>query len=122
IELRRDVVRGLALVAFPVALLVFLSLQARFFSRWLLPAYPVLALLAGAALAQAAGAMSRLRAARGAAWAAPAALAVLVVVVVAQPFAADARSGAVLGRADTRQLARDWLVAHYPGPLRIVIE
>src|SRR4051794_18817860 len=48
LELRRDIVRGLSLIVFPLALLVYLSLQARFFSRWLLPAYPVLALLAGA--------------------------------------------------------------------------
>src|SRR5437763_3588511 len=122
IELRRDIVRGLALIAFPVALLLFLSLQARFFSRWLLPAYPVLALLAGMALAEAAAALARLRFAHGATWAAPAALTALIVVAVAQPLAGDARSGAVVGGADTRGLARDWLVAHYPGALRVVIE
>src|SRR3954469_21509974 len=54
LELRRDVVRGLILIAFPIALLAYLSLQARFFSRWLLPAYPVLVLLGASAIAQAA--------------------------------------------------------------------
>src|SRR4051794_26953098 len=62
LELRRDLVRGLILVAFPIALMAYLSLQARFFSRWLLPAYPVLILLAGAAIAPAA------EAARGFRW------------------------------------------------------
>ena len=28
----------------------------------------------------------------------------------------------MLGREDTRQIARDWLVKHYPKSLRIVIE
>src|SRR5205823_13463748 len=88
LELRRDVVRGLALVAAPVALFVYLSLQARFFSRWLLPAYPMLALLAGAGLAWAAAALAGLR--RLPAYAVPAALAVLVVIAVAQDFVADA--------------------------------
>src|SRR3954467_7023821 len=54
LELRRDLVRGLILVAFPIALMAYLSLQARFFSRWLLPAYPVLVLLGASAIAQAA--------------------------------------------------------------------
>jgi hypothetical protein len=136
LELRRELVRGLILVSFPVALTVYLSLQARFFSRWLLPAYPVLVLLAGAALAQAAAALAALWARRresraaGAASGpaartgivAAAALAILVLIAVAQGFAADARSMQVLGHTDTRQLARDWIVAHYPGSLRIVIE
>ncbi|MDX6496268.1 MAG: hypothetical protein QOE17_2254 [Gaiellales bacterium] len=121
IELRRDVVRGLVFLAFPVALFVYLSMQARFFSRWMLPAYPVLALLAGSALAQAAGWLASLRA-RLPSYAAPALLAVLVVIAVAQPFAADARSAAVLGHTDTRQIARQFLVDHYPSALRVVIE
>jgi hypothetical protein len=124
IELRRDIVRGLILVVFPLALLVYLSLQARFFSRWLLPAYPVLVLLAGSALARAAEVLAALWARRrGAlAWVAPAALAVLVVVTVLQGFLADTRSLQVLGHEDTRQIARTWLVDHYPSSLRVVIE
>ena len=52
LELRRNLVRGLMLVAVPVALFVYLSLQSRYFGRWLLPAYPALAMLAAAALTQ----------------------------------------------------------------------
>jgi hypothetical protein len=110
----------LILVAFPLALIVYLSLQARFFSRWLLPAYPVLVLLGGAAIAEAAAALGRIR--PRASWVAPAALAVLLLLVVAQGFAADWRSMRLLGRTDTRQIARDWLIAHYPSSLRVVIE
>jgi hypothetical protein len=51
-----------------------------------------------------------------------AAVAVVGVLVLAQPIAADVRTARVLGRADTRQLAREWLVRHYPPRLRIVIE
>jgi hypothetical protein len=119
LELRRDIVRGLILIVFPLALLLYLSLQARFFSRWLLPAYPVLILLAGAAIAQAADAIGRLQ---PRAWLAPAALALLVVLAIAQGALADVRSMRVLGREDTRQTARQWLVDHNPSALRVVIE
>ena len=130
LELRRDLVRGLILVAFPLALLAYLALQARFFSRWLLPAYPVLILLAGSAFARLAdlvgGLIARrreglasMRAAIVGSWSA---LAVIVLVAVAQGFAADWRSAKVLGHEDTRQVARQWLVDHYPSSLRVVIE
>lgn len=120
LELRRDLVRGLILVAFPLALLLYLSLQARFFSRWLLPAYPVLILLAGAAIAQGADAIGRLRPRW--AWLAPAALAGLILVVVVQGALADVRSMRVLGKEDTRQEARQWLVDQNRSALRVVIE
>ena len=44
---RRDWRRTVLLVAFPLVLFLFLSTQARFFGRWLLPAYPALCILAG---------------------------------------------------------------------------
>jgi hypothetical protein len=45
-----------------------------------------------------------------------------VLLLVWQPLAADARSMAVLGHRDTREIAREWLVAHARPELRIVIE
>lgn len=130
LELRRDLVRGLILIAFPLAMLVYLSLQARFFSRWLLPAYPVLLLLAGSALAQASvwigGWLARrreglasMRAAVVGSWGA---LTLLVLLAVAQGALADVRTLRVLGREDTRQEARQWLVDNHRPSLRVVIE
>jgi 4-amino-4-deoxy-L-arabinose transferase-like glycosyltransferase len=120
LELRRDLVRGLMLAAVPVALFVYLSLQSRYFGRWLLPAYPALAMLAAAALAQAAAAaVGRLTPRR---LAPAAALVVLTALVMAQPLAADVRTALVLGRADTREQARDWLVERYPPELRVAVE
>ena len=49
--LRRDPVRALVLLCLPVALFAYLALQSRYFGRWLLPAYPALALLAAAGVA-----------------------------------------------------------------------
>ena len=103
----RDRTRLAILLIFPVALFLYLSVQSRFFGRWLLPVYPVLALLAGYACM------------RGCAWvrADPAlargrSLGAGAALLLWQPLAADARSMAVLGNTDTRAIARQWLVEH----------
>jgi len=114
---RRDRARLALLLVFPLALLAYLSVQSRFFGRWLLPVYPALALLAGYAVVQAV-ALVRARVPR-LEWPAIAAVGVLLLW---QPLAADARSMAVLGQRDTREIARDWLVRNEPRELRIVIE
>jgi hypothetical protein len=116
LELRRDIVRGLILVALPISLFVYLAVQARYFGRWLLPAYPALALLAAVALVRASGLIRVRPAARAAA------LAGLTALVLAQAVAADIRTGMVHGRADTRELARTWLARHFPPELRIAME
>lgn len=113
---RRDRVRALLMLLFPLALFVYMSLQSRYFARWILPLYPVLALLCGVALAEAAAllrARPRLQ---------PAALAILSLLVLAQPLAADVRTAQVLGRTDTRNLAREFLVNRHPPGVRAAIE
>ena len=128
LELRRDWVRALMLAAVPVALCVYLSAQSRYFGRWLLPAYPALALLAASALAQLAGTLAdrQPRPPPGRQLRTPAVgaalLAVLTALVLVQPLAADVRSARVLGRDDTRQQARDWLERNFPPELRASVE
>jgi Dolichyl-phosphate-mannose-protein mannosyltransferase len=114
---RHDRARLALLLVFPVALFLYLSVQSRFFGRWLLPVYPALALLAGYAVVRGIDAV-RTRAPR-LEW--PAITAVMVLLLW-QPLAADARSMAVLGKRDTRAIARQWLVDNEPRELRIVIE
>jgi hypothetical protein len=116
LELRRDRLRGLMFAAFPFALFLYMGVQSRYFGRWMLPMYPVLALLAGVAivwLAQRVRAGVVVQALVGAA---------VVAAVLVQPLAADVRTSDVLGRNDTRQVLRDYLVARYPQGLRVVIE
>jgi 4-amino-4-deoxy-L-arabinose transferase-like glycosyltransferase len=126
-EIARDRVRGLMLVIFPVVLFAYMGIQTRYFGRWLLMMYPLLALLAGIAVVRVASLISgrlggRSRGPRSA-WALSAVLAaVITALVLIQPVAADVRTSNVLGREDTRQIARDWLVRHFPQSLRIVIE
>jgi hypothetical protein len=117
IEVRRNRLRGLLLVLFPIALFVYMAVQTRYFGRWLLPMYPVLALLCGVALVRIASLV------RGRPLVQGLILTALVAGVLAQPVAADWRTSEVLGEKDTRQLARDYLVESYPqSSLRAVIE
>ncbi len=128
LELRRSLVRGLILVAVPLALFVYLSVQSRYFGRWLLPAYPALAMLGALALTRAADLIAarvqrrRAHGRRFRARTSAALLAGLTGLVLVQPLAADIRSAQVLGRDDTRQQARDWLEANYPPELRASVE
>jgi len=133
LELRRDLVRGLMLIAVPLALFVYLSTQSRYFGRWLLPAYPALAMLAAAAINHAADLVARALKGnrpelvlRGKTYPghliAGGVATALTAVVLIQPLAADVRSAQVLGRDDTRQQARDWIESHYPPELRASVE
>jgi hypothetical protein len=113
---RLNRVRALLLLVFPVALFLYMSIQSRYFGRWLLPVYPVLALLCGLVLVRLA------RMARVPEPAQAAILALLTAVVLAQPVAADIRTTEVLSREDTRQEARDFLTREFGPRLRIIIE
>ena len=112
---RTDARRALVLAAFPLALFAYLALQSRYFGRWLLPAYPALALLAAVGVVRAADLVRRPAAG-------VAALVALTAVVLAQPLAADVRTAAVLGRDDTREQVRDYLVRAFPPELRLSVE
>jgi hypothetical protein len=50
------------------------------------------------------------------------ALIVLIAAVIAQPVAADLHTARVMGRTDTRQMARDFLFARLAPGERIVVE
>jgi hypothetical protein len=104
------------LISFPVAQFVYMGAQSRYFGRWMLPMYPVLALLAGVAIVW----LARRVPARALVQGLVAVL--LVAAVLVQPIAADLRTSDVLGREDTRQVMRDYLVARYPQGLRVVVE
>ncbi len=119
---RRDGARAAVLLPFPIALFAYLALQDRFFGRWLLPAYPVLSVLAAVALTELARRGARMLEPGRPRWVEPAILVAACAVVLAQPLAADWRSARLLGRADTRTLARDWLIDRYPSGVRISVE
>ena len=118
LALRDDWRRGALLVAFPLVLFLFLGAQGRFFGRWLLPAYPALAILASYAAVRAVDALAERRGQR----LRPALLLGAGALLVAQGAVASVRVDATLGRPDTRVLARDWLVRNVPLGSRVVVE
>jgi len=125
-----------------LAYLAFMGAQGRYFGRWLLPIFPLLCLLAaffiafaGERLARCShGALVALRTRRGRVRAAPAprarapraiaatAVALLAALALAQGVVYSVHAGVVLSRADTRNLARTWMLAHIPARTRIVVE
>jgi hypothetical protein len=116
-EFARDRVRAVLLVLFPLLLFLYLGSDAeRYFARWLLPAYPILALLAGVAIAGAARSLSGRPALRAGA------VAVLTALAMAQPVVTILHTGSVLEKADTRELARNYMLENLPSGTRIVVD
>ncbi|HVL95415.1 MAG TPA: glycosyltransferase family 39 protein [Solirubrobacteraceae bacterium] len=115
--LRADRRAAAVLVPAPLLFLAFMGLQDRFFARWLLPVYPILCLIAAwAALRGAAWLAPRLRAP------APALATAAGVLLCAQGLVYSVHNDMVLARDDTRQLAREWMVANVPEGAKVVVE
>jgi hypothetical protein len=114
---RRRIGLALVLLPAPIAFIVFMGEQQRFFSRWVMPIFPIAALLG------AYGAIELVR------WLArreriplPLLTAVVVVLMLVQSAAASIHVDTVLSRADTANLARAWMAANIPAGAKVVIE
>jgi Dolichyl-phosphate-mannose-protein mannosyltransferase len=108
---------ALVLVPAPVLFVLFMGTQQRYFGRWLLPVFPIACILAAWAVVQ----LAEL-AGRRAALLRPALYALGAVLLVGQGVVYSIHDGLVLSRPDTRNLARDWLVANVPPRTKIVVE
>ena len=113
----RDLKRALFLVPWPVVFLLYMGLQERFFGRWLLPALPALAILAGLAAVWVLDAVRsrrpRLLAVAGAG---------VAVALAAQGLYYSVHVDRVLSRDDTRNVARAWMAANVPPRSKVVVE
>ncbi len=115
--IRRRLTMALVLLPAPIAFLLFMGDQQRFFGRWLMPIFPIVALLGAYGLIEAArwlGRSGRLPL--------PAAGALVSVLALGQGLATVIHNDAVLSRPDTRNLARSWMVSHIPAGAKVVIE
>ena len=116
-EVRRNRVRAILLALFPLLLFLYLGSDAeRYFARWLMPMYPILALFAGVAVAGVARTVSTRGALRAAV------VAGLIALIMAQPMVANVRTGEVIGKADTRELARNYMLEELPSGTKIVVD
>jgi hypothetical protein len=111
-----DVRKALFLVPWPIVFIAYMGAQERFFGRWLLPALPALALLAGLAVVRIAELF------RGRPRAQAVAGGVLAVALLAQGVFYSVHVDRVLSRDDTRNTARAWMAAHVPAQSKVVVE
>ena len=114
---RRDRRVGWMLVPVAVLYLLFLSLQGRYFGRWLLPIFPIACLLAASFALEVAGWAGRRTPRLRTTF-----VALAVIALVVQGVVYSIHSGLVLSRPDTRNLTRAWAVAHIPAGAKIVLE
>ena len=124
---RRDRRIGWMLVPAPIAYVIFMGVQGRYFGRWLLPVFPFMCLLAALFVLTVAAWGSRALAARlalrrGRPRLRAGLVAGLSAVVLVQGAVYSVHSGLVLARTDTRTLTRQWLLAHVPRGTEIVAE
>ncbi|MBJ7459261.1 MAG: hypothetical protein JHD02_08755, partial [Thermoleophilaceae bacterium] len=110
IALKRDWRRALPLVIFGLIVFLFMGKELRFYARWMMPIYPVLALFAGYGAIEIARWLTS-KTARGGqerplAYAAVGVLAVALII----PLIHVVHNDKVLTRTDTRALAKDWLL------------
>jgi hypothetical protein len=114
---RRRLAMVLVLIPAPIAFIIFMGSQQRFFGRWLMPVFPIVAVLAGygtVALARFVSSRTRLSS--------PLVGGIAAVLLVAQSVAYVVHNDAVLSRPDTRNVARAWMVGHVPAGARVVLE
>jgi hypothetical protein len=143
---RREPRLGWMLVPPALLFLVFMGLENRYFGRWLMPIFPIVCLLSAFFALWLAGALGRLASRRRAAGERPEVDAhegeapppveaprrspvlslsltvLLVAALLAQGLIYSVHSGIVLSRADTRNLTRQWMLAHIPAGAKIVAE
>jgi len=112
--------RAGALLVFVPAFVVFtvyMGDQPRYFGRWVMPIFPVVALVAAYGAVELARWLCRRRGVP--IWIVGT---VLAVLLLGQSAVADIHNDVVLSRPDTRNLARAWMVKHVPAGSRVVIE
>ncbi len=115
--MRRRAGLVLMLVPAPIAFVIFMGDQQRFFGRWLLPIFPLVALLAAYAAVELVRWTQRRAGVPGlVAWGG------VAVLLLAQGAVSVLHNDAVLSRPDTRSLTRAWMVSHVPAGAKIVIE
>jgi 4-amino-4-deoxy-L-arabinose transferase-like glycosyltransferase len=115
--LRRRLALAFVLLPAPIAFIIFMGDQQRYFGRWLMPVFGIIALLGAYGAVETARWLIRTRRM-------PVVLAAgaLAVVMLGQSLAAAIHNDAVLSHADTRNVTRAWMVRHVPAGAKVVVE
>jgi 4-amino-4-deoxy-L-arabinose transferase-like glycosyltransferase len=108
-----------ALVLLPASItfVIFMGVQQRYFGRWEMPIFPILALLGAYAALELVRWLHRSRGIP-----LPLAGTLAAVLLLSQSLSADVHDDRVLSRPDTRTLTRSWMLAHVAPGSKIVLE
>jgi len=114
---RKRVAMALVLVPAPIAFIIFMGDQQRYFGRWLMPIFPIVAILGGYGAVELVRWLVRHRRV-------PVALAgsVVAALLLAQSVTAVVHNDIALSRPDTRNQTRAWMVNNIPAGARVVLE
>jgi hypothetical protein len=114
---RRRIAMAIVLLPAPIVFMIFMGEQQRFFGRWLMPVFPIAAILGGYAVVELVRWLARWQRLKLAFVGVIAA-----VVLLGQSVATVLHNDQVLSRPDTRNLTRSWMVSHIPAGSKVVIE
>jgi Dolichyl-phosphate-mannose-protein mannosyltransferase len=101
----------------PIAFVIFMGDQQRFFGRWLMPVFPLVAIVAayaGVELVRWLWRSCRVPVLAGGV--------LVAVLMLTQSLVSVIHNDQVLSRPDTRSLTRAWMVKHVPAGAKVVIE
>jgi hypothetical protein len=114
---RRRLAMALVLLPAAIAFIIFMGSQQRFFGRWLMPIFPIVAMLGAYAAVELIRWLHRRRRV-------PLGLGGLIITVLllTQSLTTVIHNDQVLSRPDTRNLTRAWMVKHIPAGSKVVIE
>lgn len=113
IALKKDWRRSLPFVVFGLLVFLFMGKQLRFYARWMMPIYPVLAIFAGYFVVEAAKWITARFSGGGDRSPVVAGCCVLALALVG-PLVHVVHNDLVLSRTDTRQLAKSWILENVP--------
>jgi hypothetical protein len=114
---RRRLAMALVLLPAAIAFIIFMGSQQRFFGRWLMPIFPIVAMLGAYAAVELIRWLHRRRRV-------PLGLGGLIITVLllTQSLTTVIHNDQVLSRPDTRNLTRAWMVTHIEAGSKVVIE
>jgi hypothetical protein len=122
VGLKRDWRTSLPLILFAAAVFLFMGKQERFYARWMMPIYPVLAIYAGYSAVQFGKWLTnKLRPSNP--QASPAlAIGAITVIALIGPMIHVVHNDRVLTRTDTRQLAKQWILDNVPADAKLAFD
>lgn len=117
IALKKDWRRALPFVLFGLLVFLFMGKEIRFYARWMMPVYPVLAVFAGYACVEIGRwLVTRFRGESAAGGRASVyAIAAIAAIALIGPVIHIVHNDKVLSKTDTRALAKQWLQQNAPG-------